>query len=47
VGEAREPGTSRVWVTFVTARRVPVEVAAAFVKGCPHASRGTFKVVEC
>jgi hypothetical protein len=26
---------------------MPVEVAAAFVKGCPHASRGTFKVVEC
>jgi hypothetical protein len=31
------------WVTFTTARRVPVEVAAAFVRECPHVVRGTFK----
>lgn len=44
VGEEREPGTLRVWVTFTTARLVPVKVAAAFVKECPHVTRGTFKV---
>jgi hypothetical protein len=46
VSEHREFDTLRCWVTFTTTRRVPVEVAAAFVKECPHATRGTFQVAE-
>jgi hypothetical protein len=42
VNEHRPPGTLRCWVTFTTARRVPVEVAAAFVRECPHVTRGAF-----
>ncbi len=42
VGERGEFDTLRCWVTFTTARPVPVEVAAAFVRECPHVVRGTF-----
>ena len=42
VAEHREPGTLTTWVTFTTSRWVPVAVAAAFVQGCPHVTRGTF-----
>jgi hypothetical protein len=45
VTEHRPPGTMQCWVTFTTARRVPVEVAAAFVRDCPHVVRGTFAAV--
>jgi len=42
VAERLERDTLRVWVTFTTARAVPVEIAEQFVRECPHVVRGTF-----